>query len=257
MAKGRLAEPPIFGSIKGKAYWIYINRPDKLNAINREIWERLGTEIRKGCESESVAIVITGRGRAFSSGDDIGDLYSLKSVDEAKSFFNNIWRTLKSIIECKKPVIAAVNGLALGGGAEILLVSDIVVAARTAWISFPEISLGLLPPFLVSLGPYLLGLRRARFLSMSAQRLSAEEARHYGLVDIVVDDGRLLREVEVLVEDLESYPKEALESIKKLNLNVLKNLDDIVNNSIEEVSRLTQLSSAKNKMEAFLHRRRK
>jgi len=257
LARGRNAEPPVQGLLKGKAYWIYINRPDKLNAMNFEAWKELEVEVKNGCRSEAAALVITGKGRAFSSGDDIGDLYSLKNLNEATEFFNTIWGALRSILECEKPVIAAVNGLVLGGGAEILLVSHIVIAARTAWISFPEVSLGLIPPFLIGIGPYLLGLKRVRFLALTAQRLSAEEARQYGIVDMVVDDGRLIREVEALIEDLESYPAEALKSIKKLSLNFTKDIDRFVKASIEEVSMLTQTESAKRKMEAFLYRRRR
>jgi enoyl-CoA hydratase/carnithine racemase len=256
LMRGRTGEPPIFGTLKGKGYWIYINRPDKLNAMSYEAWKILEKEIRNGCESNAIAIVIIGKGRAFSSGDDIGDLYSLKDLRSANEFFETIWSAFKQILECEKPVIAAVNGLALGGGAEILLVSDIVIAARTAWISFPEVSLGLLPPFLLSLGPYLLGLRRVKFLALTAQRLSAEEAKEYGLVDLVVDDGRLIREIEALIEDLESYPPEALKSIKKLSSLPLKNINLNVKKSIEEVSKLTQHIEAKRKMEAFLYRRR-
>ncbi len=247
----------IQGTLKNSAYWIYIDRPDKLNALNFGAWQNLGAEIKKGCKSNAIALVIMGKGRAFSSGDDIGDLYSLNSLEEAHNFFRAIWNTLKAIIECEKPVIAAVNGLALGGGSEILIVSDIVVAARTAWISFPEVSLGLLPPFFISLGSFMIGARRTKFLSLTGQRLSAEEAREYGIVDLVVDDGRLLREIEALVEDLKGYPQSALRLIKKLCFTHLMELEKIVENSIDEVSRLTQETEAKRKMESFLYRRRR
>ncbi len=249
--------PIIQGILKNDAYWIFINRPDKLNALNLESWKELGSEIKKGCESDAVALVITGRGRAFSSGDDIKDLYSLKSYEEAHNFFKTIWNVLKSIIECEKPVIAAVNGLALGGGSEILIVSDIVVAARTAWISFPEVSLGLLPPFFMSIGPYVIGIKRTKFLSLTGQRLSAEEARQYGIVDLVVEDARLSREVEALIEDLKSYPQKAIRSIKKLCSVHLKKLEENVDMFIDELSKLTQEAESKKKMEYFLLRRRK
>jgi len=248
---------PVFGEMKNGAYWIYLNRPEKLNAMNREAWNKLRMELEAGCRSNAVTIVITGKGKAFSAGDDILEMYRLENMDEASQFFEEISQALKAMIECPKPVIVAVNGIAVGGGAELLLAADIVVAARTAWFSFPEVSLGLVPPVLSTLGILSLGLGRAKYLALTAQRLNAEEARRYGLVDLVVEDYHLEREVKALVEDLSNYPPEALARIKRLINSTAAKLAESVEGAIRELAEASQTPEAKERMLIFLERRRR
>ena len=253
----RANSKPVYGEMRGKAYWIYLNRPEKRNAMNREAWVRLKEELSKACSSDAGAVVITGKGKAFSAGDDILDMYKLGSLEEAIGFFEEISGTLETMVECPKPVIAAVNGVAEGGGAEILLAADMVVAARTAWFSFPEISLGLVPPVLSTLGMLSLGFRRAKFLAMTAQRLSSEEARLYGLVDLVVEDYHLEREVEALVEDLSNYPPEALARIKRLTNTTAVRIVERLEDAIKELAEASQTEEAKTRMLLFLERRKR
>lgn len=100
--------------------------------------------MRRGDSSDSRAIVITGNGRAFSSGDDIGSMTSLNDQREAEDFFNALLYAVDGLIYTNKPVIGAVNGLAYGGGCEILLFMDVVISTRSARFSIPEGRLGLI-----------------------------------------------------------------------------------------------------------------
>lgn len=231
---------------KNLAYRIVINRPEKLNAMSGEMWSRLKEELEKGCSSSLPSVLITGTERAFSSGDDIDDMYRLSDLESSTKFFNAILDVIRTMITCKKPVVCSVKGFAAGGGAEMLLACDVVVAADSAWISFPEVALGLLPPFLVSLGVSALGHRRVRYLAMTGQRLSSHVAQLIGLVDEVVPLSDVDQTVDDILSTLSSFPAEALESIKKVVFSG-QGLDQAVG----ELARLAVTGEAKERMRMF------
>ncbi|ADL18584.1 Enoyl-CoA hydratase [Acidilobus saccharovorans 345-15] len=204
---------------KNMAYRITINRPEKLNAINGEMWDSLARELEKGCATDLRSILLTGSEVAFSAGDDIDAMSRLSTQRESEEFFNRILDVVTTMIKCNKPIVCAVKGLAAGGGAELLLACDVVVAAENAWISFPEVALGLLPPFLLSLGVTALGHRKARYLAMTGQRLSATEASLLGIVDEVVPQADVDQTVDDILSTLMSFPPQALQAIKRLALS--------------------------------------
>ncbi|WP_048816678.1 enoyl-CoA hydratase/isomerase family protein [Caldisphaera lagunensis] len=229
-------------------YWIYLNRPEKLNALDTKTWNKLIEELNKGCKSDSVAIVLTGKGRAFSTGDDINEMLKLNTKEEAIKFFNGIKQTLNIMISCEKPIISLVNGLAVGGGAEILLASDIVIASDNSWFSFPEISLGLIPPILISVGGGALGFRRSKYLALTGTRFSAQEAKNMGLVDEIVPQVDLEKEAFAIADTLSNYSQEAINSIKRITYEIYwKDLEK----SIDALTDLVITKDAKYKMESF------
>ncbi|MGC8573601.1 MAG: enoyl-CoA hydratase/isomerase family protein [Caldisphaera sp.] len=229
-------------------YWIYLNRPEKLNALDTRTWERLIYELNRACESDSVAIVLTGKGRAFSTGDDIENMLRLNTKQEALNFFNGIKQSLNTMISCKKPIIALVNGLAVGGGAELLLAADIVIAAENSWFSFPEISLGVIPPILISAGGGVVGFRRAKYLALTGTRFSAQEARNMGLVDEIVPQSDLEKEAFAIADTLSNYTQESIRSIKKIVYEIYwKDIEK----AIDELTNLVITEDAKYRMESF------
>ncbi len=233
---------------KKLCYWIYFNRPEKLNALDIKTWNRLIEELNKGCQSDSIAIVLTGKGRAFSTGDDINDMLKLNTKEDAIKFFNGIKQTLNIMISCEKPIISLVNGLAVGGGAELLLASDIVIASDNSWFSFPEISLGLIPPILISVGGGILGFRRSKYLALTATRFSAEEAKNMGLVDEIVPQADLEKEAFAIADTLSNYTLESIKSIKKIAYEIYwKDLEK----SLDVLTDLVITKDAKYKMESF------
>jgi enoyl-CoA hydratase/carnithine racemase len=191
---------------------VTLSRPEKLNAMTSSMWASLAEAVEGACGAGK-PVVVTGEGRAFSAGDDIGEMYGLSSPGEAARFFSTLERAVSAMVSCRSPLVAAVNGLAVGGGAEILLLMDYVVASRSAWISFPEARIGLIPPILLTLGALQLGPRLARSLALSARRLTAEEAMSLGIVDEVVDGDPLPRALEAALE-LSSVPVQARAAIK-------------------------------------------
>ena len=232
---------------------IKLNRPEKLNALNIKLWTLLGNILVEECSGDSRALVITGSGRAFSSGDDIEAMFNLLNREEAAKFFNVVRGTLETLARCPKPVVAAVNGLAVGGGAEMLLLVDYVIASRESWFSFPEARIGLIPPILLTLGVDALGLRSSRKLALIGGVISVDEALKLGLVDEVVDSGKLL---EVAYERaLELSAKTTPEAIRTMKELLYSRYSTLIAAALESLVALCLTESAKDRMKAFLEKR--
>lgn len=181
-------------SIDNKVMSITINRPASLNALNIETIRELGEviEIAKN-NSEVAGIVITGAGdKSFVAGADIAEIAELNEVN-ARKFAENGQAVFEEIENCEKPVIAAVNGFALGGGCELAMACHIRLAVKSAKFGQPEVNLGLIPGYggtqrLTQLA----GKGRALELMMTGDLISAEEAYRMGLVNHVVEDSKEL-----------------------------------------------------------------
>lgn len=181
-----------------------LNRPDKLNALNYELIERFGALLDKIERDDSVrAIVLTGGGdKAFSSGADIsGFAASVRQGAPAalRDFVQPGQRLTARIETFPKPIIAAVNGLAYGGGSEIVEACPLAIASERAQFSKAEINLGFAPPFGGSQRlPRLIGRKRALRMILTGEPISAWKARDFGLVNEVVPHERLYEEAFAL-----------------------------------------------------------
>ncbi len=246
------SSPPLEVSRSDDVVVIRFNRPEKLNALNLESWILLRDALVKECSGDAKALILTGSGRAFSAGDDIKAMLDLSSLDEALSFFNVVREAVEALIKCPKPIIAAVNGLAAGGGAEILLLADYVIASKGSWLSFPEARLGLIPPILATLGVDILGLRLARRLALTGARVDVEEALKMGLVDEVVD-GDLLE--VAFKRALELSGKTTTEAMKALKEILYMRYASVMEEAVRILAHLTQTESAKNLMKAFIEKK--
>jgi len=230
---------------------IVLERPEKLNALTLSMWTELAEALNAYC-SRGLPVVITGSGRAFSAGDDIGEMYRLSTPSEASRFFSALEAAVKAMVRCRSPVVAAVNGIAVGGGAEMLLLADYVVASKDAWLSFPEARLGLIPPILLSVGLGQLGPRLVRSLALTGRRLSAEEARQLGIVDEVVDGNPLQRAKEVAL-DLATIPQPALSLIKASTAAYTSSLLTL----LRSLESLVLAENSKERMRMFLEKKLK
>ncbi|MDM7274884.1 MAG: enoyl-CoA hydratase/isomerase family protein [Thermoprotei archaeon] len=232
-----------------------LERPEKLNALNRELWSSLREALTEKCESSVDGIVLTGSGRAFSSSDDIGEMYNLESLGDALEFFDLVKSTVEALAGCGKPVVAAVNGLAAGGGAEILLLADYVIASRGSWISFPESRIGLIPPLLLTVGVDVIGFRRARQLAITGDRIADSEALELGLIDKIVEREELLKEAIKTAKEMSTLtPASSLKAIKTLSLEKFKaSLDG----ALRALAELSIGKDAKERMKAFLEKKLK
>jgi 2-(1,2-epoxy-1,2-dihydrophenyl)acetyl-CoA isomerase len=183
---------------------VELNRPEALNAWNAQFGEDLLAALRGAGEDEAVrAVVLTGAGRAFSSGADLKDI----STDTTPDGRPDVYKTLTeryhpimhAIREMPKPVIAAVNGPAVGIGCSLALCCDLIVAAESAYFLLAFVNIGLVPDGGSSLFlPTRIGMARASELSMLGERLPAPKALEWGLINRVVADEQLEQEVAAL-----------------------------------------------------------
>ncbi len=173
---------------------ITINRPKQLNALNDAVMDEIGAALLAFDADDGIgAIVITGSAKAFAAGADIGAMAGFSFVDAYKGdYITRNWETIRSV---RKPVIAAVAGFALGGGCELAMMCDIIIAADSARFGQPEIKLGVIP----GAGgtqrlPRAVSKAKAMDLCLTARMMDATEAERSGLVSRVVPAERLLDE---------------------------------------------------------------
>ena len=200
---------------RGRVGLLTLNRPQQLNALNDALMDQLGQALLALDADTGVgAIVITGSAKAFAAGADIEAMADWSFMDVHQSrFITRNWETIRQV---RKPVLAAVAGFAMGGGCELALACDIIVAAESARFALPEIKLALLP----GAGgtqrlPHAIGKAKAMDMCLSARTLDAAEADRYGLVSRVVPDAELLERTLALAAQIASYSLPALMAIKE------------------------------------------
>ena len=230
---------------KGPAAWAILNRPEKLNSLNRELMNELINIFKElDRDHEAKVLVLTGRGKAFSAGIDLGEVAEAEDPEEASSIFRKLAELFRTLLALEKPLIMAVNGHAYGGGAELLWAADVVVAVKGARIAWPEAKWGLVPPILPTLGALVLGPARAALLAMTGKPLTAEEAYSMGLVSVLAED---LEDLEVkvgeVVRSVLSYSPGGVRSVKKLLRQV--KATSLAELGISELERLAMTSDTR------------
>ncbi len=196
---------------------VTFRRAEKLNSFNREMWtellELLG-EVEK--KPEVRVLVITAEGRAFSAGNDIGEMDILKTPEELYEFFaEGFAKVLRKISDFPVPTIGVINGIAYGGGFEMTLMFDIVVASKDARFAFPELKIGLIPPAGLTIGPSLIGVKKAARITLLGEPVSAEEAHELGLIDFVVEPENLMEEAMKIARKIVESDPMAVKVAKK------------------------------------------
>ena len=205
----------ILTETQGRVALITLNRPKQLNALNPKLMQELGAALYGFDADDGVgAILITGNEKAFAAGADIG---AMKDFDFQHAFKSNyITRDWEHIRNVRKPVIAAVAGYALGGGCELAMMCDIVIASESAKFGQPEINLGVLPG---SGGtqrlPRAVGKAKAMDLCLTARMMDAAEAERAGLVSRVVPNDKLMEEAMAVAEKIASYSLPVVMMIKE------------------------------------------
>jgi 2-(1,2-epoxy-1,2-dihydrophenyl)acetyl-CoA isomerase len=249
----------ILSEQKNNVLVLKLNRPDKFNSFNREMALQLISLLDAAEKEKSIrAVIITGEGKAFCAGQDLGEAMDpngpgIKKIVE--EHYNPIILRIRNI---EKPVIAAVNGVAAGAGANIALACDIVYAGKSASFIQAFSKIGLIPD---SGGTYtlprLVGLNLASALMITGDKLSAEDARNFGMVYKVFEDGELFDKSLEAVNTIASMPTKAIGMTKRL-------LNQTYNNDLEQqlnLERDIQVESAKSYdykegVKAFLEKRK-
>jgi len=200
---------------------ITLNRPDKLNSFNVQMHEELQSALDDiATDSESRCVLLTGAGRGFCAGQDLGD--RAVSSDQAapdlgmsvEKFYNPLIRRLTNL---KMPVICALNGVAAGAGASVVMACDIVIAASSASFILSFAKVGLVPDSGSSWHfARAIGLPRAKAMAMLGTKIKAEQAEQWGLIYQVVDNEELDATSSEMASHLAKQPTEALANIKEL-----------------------------------------
>ena len=194
---------------------ITINRPDKLNALNKKTVQEIGQAVKEGIENNEVKIMmITGAGtKAFVAGADISEFVSL-NVEQGKALAQAGHDVFNSIENSTKPVIAAVNGFALGGGCELAMACHIRVASDNAKFGQPEVNLGLIAGYggTQRLTQYI-GKSKSMELHMTADMITADQALQLGLVNYVTTPEQLMPKCLELAEKIKTKSPAAIKSV--------------------------------------------
>ena len=209
-------------SLTEGAATIELNRPEALNAWNKQLGVDLLAVLRQVTEDDAVrAVVITGAGRAFSSGADLKDISGGETTpngrpDVYKVLTERYHPIMHAIREMPKPVVAAVNGPAVGIGCSLALCCDLIVAAQSAYFLLAFVNIGLVPDGGSSLFvPTRVGMARASEMAMLGERISAAQALEWGLINRAVPDERLREETSELAGRLASGPTRSYAGTKR------------------------------------------
>lgn len=189
--------------VKENIGWLKMSRPEALNALNTETLNELNIAIESLYEDDSVnVIVITGEGKAFVAGADIAEMKDMDAL-QARKFSRTGQSVFAKIENMEKPVIAAINGFALGGGCELAMACDIRIASEKAKFGQPEVGLGIIPGFAGTQRlARICGIGKAKELIFSGDMIDAAYAEKIGLVDKLVPPENLIEEVEKLAKKI-------------------------------------------------------
>jgi enoyl-CoA hydratase len=235
---------------------VQINRPEVLNALNMQLMEELVIALESLDQDENIrAIIITGNDKAFAAGADIKEMAGASAVEMVLRDQFARWDRIRKI---KKPIIAAVSGFALGGGCELAMSCDMIVASETARFGQPEINIGVMPGaggtqrLTRAVGKY-----KAMDMILSGRLMSAEEALRWGLVTKIVPDEYCLEEAKCLAREIASKPPIAIRMAKEA---ILKSFDTTIEGGLEFERKnfylLFATEDQKEGMNAFVEKRK-
>ena len=195
---------------------VTIDRPKALNALNTETLKELENCLKVLRDDSGVRVIlITGRGKSFVAGADVKEMQEMTSK-EALAFSRLGHRVLDLIQEMGKPVIAVVNGFALGGGLELAMACDLIVASEKAKMGLPEVNLGVFPGFGGTQRlPRLVGMLKAREMIFTGEAIDARTAQEIGLVNLIIPDDELLLKAKELAKRIAEKSSNALALAKK------------------------------------------
>ena len=247
----------ILTRVEGKAAIVTLNRPKALNALNGELMEELGAALKVFDADDNIGcIIITGSEKAFAAGADIGAMASYSFADVYKGdYITKNWETIRGI---RKPVIAAVSGFALGGGCELAMMCDFIIAADNAKFGHPEIKLGIIP----GAGgtqrlPRAVGKAKAMDMALTGRMMDALEAERAGLVSRVVPLEKLMEEALGAALMIADYSQIAVMAAKEsVNRAFESGLSDGVMFERRLFHALFATADQKEGMDAFVNKRK-
>lgn len=243
---------------EGGILTIYINREDKMNALNIETIEEIKTAFQKVYDDSSImAVIVTGTGeKAFVAGADIAELSELSEVN-GRNFAENGQEVFQMIENCHKPVIAAVNGFALGGGCELALACHMRVASMNAKFGQPEVNLGIIPGYGGTQRlTQLVGKGKGYELLMTGDMIGAEEAVSLGLANYAVEQSELFNKCNEIISKIRKKSPAAVGKIVDCVNAVYIDGEDGYQTEANAFGRCCGLEDFKEGTSAFLEKRK-
>jgi methylglutaconyl-CoA hydratase len=244
---------------EGAVARIVLARPEVRNALNDEVMRSIAAALDRARDDAGVrALVVTGEGKAFSAGADLEFMrrIALAGPEGNKADAMEMGALFHRVAESPKPVVARVNGPAIGGGVGLLAACDVVVAVEDTFFQFSEVRLGLVPAVISPFCVRRMGASAARRLFLTGERFDARDAMRYGLVDVVVSAADLDATVAGIVDQLALGAPGALAEAKKL-IELVSNSPprDVLSSTAECIARLRSGEEAQEGMKAFLEKR--
>ena len=238
--------------------WVTLDRPDRLNALDSASWAGLEAALSRAAADDAVrATVLRGEGRAFCAGDDIGEILSWESVEEAdEALRGTLGSTVETVREHPKPVVAAVDGVANGGGCELVLLSDLAVASEDSEFALPEARIGALPPIALTYGRTSLGKKALMELALTGEQFPASEAASMGVVNHVVDREQVEDVARELARSTVASGPESVAAIKGLWASMEDDLlDRWFDEAMDALAERVASEEAEEGLSAFLEKR--
>jgi enoyl-CoA hydratase len=238
---------------------VTINRPEALNALNTQFFKEMDAVIAAlSGDSEVKILIITGSGKAFVAGADIAEMVN-KTQEEGSAFSRIGQHTFRSLEKMNIPVIAAINGFALGGGLELAMACDFRIASSKAKFGQPEVNLGLIPGYAATQRlSRLTGLGNALYLLMTADMITSDDALRIGLIQKIVEPEQLMEEVMKITKNILAKGPNAVKKIKKVTRQgILMDFEKGCELEAEEFGSLFgKGSEGEEGMKAFLEKRK-
>ncbi|NVO18592.1 MAG: enoyl-CoA hydratase/isomerase family protein [Bacteroidetes bacterium] len=206
--------------LDGAVLIVTINRPESLNALNTKFFNELDQLLAKEASAPGVrAVIITGIGKAFVAGADIAEMVN-KKPEEASNFSRRGQKTFQTIVNHPIPVIAAINGFALGGGLELAMACDFRIASTAAKFGQPEVNLGLIPGYAATQRlSRLVGMGNALYLLTTGEVITAEDGFRLGLVQKLTEPEKLMEEAIRIANVIASKGPKAVKTVKAVTRN--------------------------------------
>ncbi len=244
-------------TIENNIATITFSRPEALNALNSNVFFELNKTLNELKYNQNLkAVILTGEGKAFIAGADIAEMKD-KTKAEAFEFSQNGHQTFNKLENFHVPVFAAVNGFCLGGGLELALACDFIIASDKAKFSAPEVNLGLIPGFNCTQRlPRVVGAANAKYLLFTAEMIDANEALRMGLTQKTVQPDELINTAVKIAETIASKGPDAIKAVKRAVNFGLKN--GFTKGSENEPNEFSQQfgNQGKEGMTAFLEKRK-
>ncbi|RLI84141.1 hypothetical protein DRP07_02030 [Archaeoglobales archaeon] len=237
----------------GKVAWLKISKPP-LNVVDIKTMQEMIDALKEIEKEDTVVTVITAEGKHFSAGAEVKDHFP----DKAPEMIAKFTELIETILKSEKITIAAVRGVALGGGLEIPLACDMILASETAKLGNPEIVLGHYPPISLAILPHTIPAKRAFELIITGDNFDAKAAKEMGIVNQVYPDDKFDDEVKKFVSKLVEKSPIALKITKKAFKSSLALCFDIKSHIINDIylSQLVKTEDAVEGLKAFLEKRK-